>query len=82
MHCTPGHEFVYVFRDALEHVLYVGVTWSAKARWRAHKAKKTWWFQVASAELTCCDKTFNALEVERRLIRELNPLHNVRSVSR
>jgi predicted GIY-YIG superfamily endonuclease len=81
-HCTPDHEFVYVFRDALERVLYVGITWSAKARWRTHKRKKSWWFQVASAELTCCDKVIHALEVERQLIKELKPMHNIRSVSK
>ena len=82
LHCTPAHEFVYIFRDAAERVLYVGITWSAKARWRAHKRKKPWWFQVASAELTCCDSTFKALSVERRLIKELSPMHNIRSVTR
>jgi len=81
-HCAPAHEFVYVFRDALDRVLYVGITWSAKARWRHHKRKKAWWFQVTSAQLSCCDSNFKALELERHLIKELKPMHNIRSVSK
>lgn len=81
-HCTPDHDFIYTFRDKSGDVLYVGITWSAKARWSSHRRKKLWWSEVRSVDLTCREKTHLALDHERYLIASLNPKYNIRSVKR
>jgi predicted GIY-YIG superfamily endonuclease len=77
-HCCPAHEFVYILRNADQDVLYIGITWSAKSRWNAHRSKKPWWPEVASAELICFESEYKALAHELSLIKSIRPLHNKR----
>jgi len=79
-HCQPGHEFVYRLRDAEGRLLYVGITWSAKARWDKHRAKKAWWAQVASVDIQCYPDERSALAAELEAIHAEHPIHNIRGV--
>lgn len=81
-HCQPAHEFVYIFRNKSDEVLYVGVTWSAKQRWNNHRRKKPWWREVAKAEVLCFSKDHEALAHERNLIKRMKPKYNIRSAKK
>lgn len=77
-HCQPGHEFVYRLRDCDGVLLYIGTTWSAKARWAKHRAKKPWWSTVALAEIQCYPSDAAALTAELHAIKTERPLYNIR----
>lgn len=51
--CSAGHQLLYRFRDASAELLYVGVTWNPKERWKRHRKTKDWWFDVALADVEC-----------------------------
>lgn len=75
-HCTAGHELLYRLRDAEGSLLYVGVTWKAKDRWRVHKKTKPWWPSVASVEIECYPSDRDAHEAEYLAITTEDPRYN------
>jgi predicted GIY-YIG superfamily endonuclease len=81
-HCYPGHWFVYRLFSSDGSLLYVGITWSAKARWAKHRAKKPWWSQVSLAQVECFDGEREALAAEMEAIRDERPRFNIRGAVR
>ena len=68
---------VYVYRDGLGRVIYVGVTGGNHRRTEQH-AKKVWWPLVASAEFSHYSTRELADRAEVDLIRLWRPPFNVR----
>jgi hypothetical protein len=77
-HCTAGHELVYRLFDRSGCLLYIGITWSAGVRWRAHRKKHAWWSQVARVEVECWGSDFFALTAELAAIKAERPKYNKR----
>jgi predicted GIY-YIG superfamily endonuclease len=80
MVCRPGHELLYRLRSADGALLYVGVTWSAKARFEKHKAAKPWWLDVASVDIECHLSDWDAHEAEYTAITTESPRYNIHGV--
>jgi DNA polymerase-3 subunit epsilon len=74
---TPG---VYLFRDGLGRVLYVGKSVDVRSRARAHfragAARPSWAPHAASVDARSTRSELGALLLERRLIGELRPPGN------
>jgi predicted GIY-YIG superfamily endonuclease len=68
--------YVYVIRNAGNHAIYVGLSGDPMMRLRRH-ATRPWADQIASMEVIPCGATEEAALLERRLIAELRPTHNV-----
>ena len=75
--CYAGHELVYRLRDEADRLLYVGMTWNPKERWKRHRKTKPWWGDVRRAEIECHDSDALALEAEWKAIKTEGPLHNL-----
>lgn len=71
-----GRVFLYRLFDADGHLLYVGITWNPRDRWRAHKRTKEWWESVTHYDLHLCENERDARTWETWCIRNLNPEHN------
>ena len=72
---------VYVMRDELGAVLYVGCSGHAGLRINQHRGEREWWDRVATVEVRHCSSKRDALSLERELIRSLSPEFNVRHSS-
>ena len=73
-----GH--VYRLRDDQDRLLYVGKTYSPKARLlgaTGHAATKPWWPEVAVVEVATYRTEEAALEAERHAIAKEDPLYNL-----
>jgi len=69
---------VYRFYDALDRLLYVGQSVSVAARLAGHRKDKGCWEDIQRIELIHCANKREMDDLERQLIEELHPLHNVR----
>lgn len=70
---------VYVARGMLagrRRVLYVGSTCRGLTRFHEHAGTKEWWPLVSTTTWYHRSSREAALETERRLIRQLNPVYN------
>ena len=68
---------VYLFYDADDRLLYVGISLSIAARMKSHQEDKPWWQDVVRAEFEHYDDEDAARERESHLVYERNPVHNV-----
>lgn len=66
---------VYRFLDEGHRPLYVGMTADPQSRWKTHK-RTEWWPRVAVREVEWFPTRTEASEVERRLIKEMEPEAN------
>ncbi len=73
---------VYWFLNSEGRLLYVGVTARGHRRMHQHAASKDWWPQVATATFRHFTSRREAVAVEKRAIRNENPLHNIVGVQR
>lgn len=72
---------LYRLYSAEDHLIYVGVTTDPKARFRQHRADKSWWPEVAMKDVEWYVDSESALSEERRLIRDELPRYNARGSS-
>lgn len=69
---------VYLYRDADGSPLYVGCTCNWPKRDRDHRRAAPWRDDVATVEVVANGMArFDALDLERDLIQQLRPVHNV-----
>lgn len=68
---------LYRMFDRSKHLLYVGITVDARARWKAHGEDKSWWTDVASIEVQHFTSRAAAERAEQLAIRSERPLHNI-----
>lgn len=66
---------VYLYYDARDSLLYVGITSRAMRRQDEHNVKE-WWPFVVRQEVVHCDSRAEALALERDLIQDLQPPFN------
>jgi excinuclease UvrABC nuclease subunit len=69
--------YVYVMKDAQDHILYVGITNSLRTRMRAHYDEKPWIQEVVHISVVPCGSEQYAREKEEELIGELGPVYNI-----
>jgi excinuclease UvrABC nuclease subunit len=74
--------YVYFLRDASGEVIYIGVTRQLANRRVAHEARSPWWSEVTSWRILGPFEHLAAYRVERDLIRETQPRHNLRHTAR
>lgn len=72
---------VYLYYDAADRLLYVGVTGRGHQRAREHARSKAWWPLVARAEVQHYPTRERALDEERYLIAYHQPPHNTQGRS-
>lgn len=68
---------VYIYRDAEQRALYVGITKRGHARAEEHAASKWWWRLVADASFIHVASEEAALDIERTLIQAIYPIANI-----
>ena len=68
---------VYVHLDADGQVLYVGKTYHPEQRTNEHRSMSRWWPQVDCVEFAGIGPDHLMRDLERRLIEEFDPPHNV-----
>ena len=68
---------LYRFYDRSDVLLYVGITVDPGARFKKHGGDKSWWGQVDRIGIEHFATRKEALEAERKAIKEEQPLHNV-----
>ena len=73
---------VYICRDEIDAVIYVGQTWDWPGRRTEHRRKSSWWPTVASVLTIPADDEVARLRLERVLITILEPRHNVQHTRR
>lgn len=76
--CMAGHHLLYRFYDRSGRLLYIGITWTPRERWRRHRRLKDWWPEVASVTVECFPAEWLALNEELRVIKAERPVHNRR----
>lgn len=76
----PRQTAVYRLYDAVETLLYVGITYDTKTRFADHKANKDWWPDVAVKEVRWLADRDAAWAEEQRVIRDEHPRWNLASV--
>jgi len=68
---------VYLHRDVEGNILYVGCTIHFRERTKQHRRSSPWRDDIASVEVVRDDMwRYDALDLERELIREHRPPHN------
>ena len=70
----------YVIRaDDEDRPMYIGMSCSPTSRLLIHERKRPWWPQSGCVELWLSseESTAGAVDLERDLIQQLNPVHNV-----
>lgn len=78
---TPG---VYLFKDAAGRVIYVGKAKNLRARAgsyfqvgaAAEARVRDWLHEIADVDFLCCESEVDALLVESRLIKDVQPKYN------
>lgn len=68
---------LYRFFDASDVLLYVGITVDIGARFKKHSGDKPWWSEVDRIGIDRFSTRQEALDAERKAIKEEQPLHNV-----
>lgn len=68
---------VYTFFNLSGQPLYVGKTDDPKRRFKEHRKEKQWYPAVARKKIDPVDTEDEALALERKMIQELEPIHNV-----
>lgn len=68
---------LYRFYDRSDVLLYVGITVDPGARFKKHGGDKEWWTEVDRIGIEHYATRTEALEAERKAIKEEQPLHNV-----
>lgn len=68
---------LYRFFNSTDVLLYVGITVDPGARFKKHGGDKPWWGQVDRISIEHFATRTEALEAERKAIKEEKPLHNV-----
>lgn len=68
---------VYRLWDEDGELLYVGITYDVRERWRHHNKHKPWWPQVAHERFDWYETRPEAEEAEVHAIVVGNPVHNV-----
>lgn len=66
---------IYRLYDAADRLLYVGIGYDFRARWKAH-AKKDWWPQVVRKDVIWYDNRLTAAWEETKAILNESPVHN------
>ena len=72
----PGTTSVYLYRDSLHRLIYVGVTGRGIARQVEHNRDKAWWPYVARQDIEHYPTRGEAVERERYLIATFRPPFN------
>jgi predicted GIY-YIG superfamily endonuclease len=72
---------LYRLLDADEKLLYAGIGWSAKNRITSHRDTKTWWGEVALAQIETYPTRLEALAAEKAVIETEHPKYNITSGS-
>lgn len=78
---TPG---VYLFKDSAGRVIYVGKAKSLRSRAGSYFLKAAaeeqrtagWVHEICDADFVACDSEVDALLVESRLVKDIQPRHN------
>lgn len=68
---------LYRLFDAQGRLLYVGIAFNPRGRWRGHCSTKSWWQQVDRREVEWYDSRSAALAAEGVAIIKERPLYNV-----
>lgn len=68
---------IYRLFDAEGELLYVGVTTNPSRRFSQHKAKKSWWPEVARKDILWMDTYHAAVMAEEDAIYRENPAKNI-----
>ncbi|MDX2527998.1 GIY-YIG nuclease family protein [Streptomyces europaeiscabiei] len=68
---------LYRLFDAQGRLLYVGIAFNPRARWRGHCSTKSWWQHVDRREVEWHDSRSEALTAEAAAIVEERPLYNI-----
>lgn len=68
---------LYRFFNSTDVLLYVGITVDPGARFKKHGGDKPWWGQVDRIGIEHFATRADALDAERKAIKEEKPLHNV-----
>lgn len=71
---------LYLFYDANDTLLYVGVCFDTEVRWSYHAREKQWWSEVARKEVTWFDNRLGALAAELQIIQSLAPKYNITGI--
>lgn len=74
---TP-HHLLYRLYDAAGRLLYIGITWNPKERWKRHRKERPWWGDVRVAAVECHATEYEALTEELAAIKADRPIHNRR----
>ncbi|MDI5965768.1 GIY-YIG nuclease family protein [Streptantibioticus silvisoli] len=72
-----GRTAVYTLYSAEGEIIYVGISNSPHARWKAHADTKDWWSTVATREIEWFPSRLEAEARERLLISECRPMWNL-----
>lgn len=67
---------LYRFFDRSDVLLYVGITADLPTRMKNHRKGKPWWTHIHNITVEHFDTRQEALDAERKAIREEKPLHN------
>lgn len=67
---------MYKLYDAIDSLLYVGMSRRVRQRLRQHARNQDWWPQVADIEILYFDAYEDAERWERHQITWLRPVHN------
>lgn len=76
----PADEYlVYILKDKVGCILYIGTTThsSLRSRMSGHFSTKEWMVNVVSCELLYCDTRSEAYQTESLLIKQHQPIFNV-----
>lgn len=68
---------LYRLFDAQGRLLYVGIAFNPRDRWRGHCSTKSWWQQVDRREVEWHDSRSEAQIAEAAAITEERPLYNI-----
>lgn len=79
---VDGSAWIYLHLDASNDVLYVGKTTVPESRTRTHEASSPWWDQIVDMVWFGPIPQFDAVSVEKELIRAIDAPHNVQHTSR
>ena len=73
----PDTHVLYRFFDAEDTLLYIGITMNPVTRFRAHRADKDWWCEVANIRIETFDDRSALEAAERDAINSEKPKYNV-----
>ncbi|MFD3330148.1 GIY-YIG nuclease family protein [Streptomyces sp. NPDC058701] len=68
---------LYRLYDESEDLLYVGIAFDPRHRWKTHAREKPWWAEVHVREIEWFPTRVEAEEAEASAIKGQRPKHNV-----